>query len=88
MDQSSEEMNRFVDEIFEPLKTNDLDLEKTLIVYMESNRNAKLSAETLHIHINTLYQRLKKIEKRLNIELDDPEDILKIQLACHLMNNF
>ncbi|WP_158735647.1 helix-turn-helix domain-containing protein [Alteribacillus sp. YIM 98480] len=88
LDQSSEEMNRFVDEIFEPLKSNDLDLKKTLMVYMESNRNAKLSAEKLHIHINTLYQRLKKIEKRLNLDLNNPEDILKIQLACHLMNHF
>jgi sugar diacid utilization regulator len=91
LNQSTEEMDNFLLEIFAPLadgKARTNDLEKTLIVYVQMNRSASQSAEKLHIHINTLYQRLKKIEEILQLSLEEPEDILKIQLACHLRESY
>jgi DNA-binding PucR family transcriptional regulator len=59
-----------------------------LLVYTNSNRSAIQAAEKLHIHINTLYQRLKKIEEALNLSFNNTEDMLKIELACHLKRTF
>jgi len=83
----NEELNAFINEVFLPLQTeNDqsLMLEQTLLVYMENDRTPGKTAQLLHIHVNTLYKRLKKIEEILNISLTDTEDILKLQLACYL----
>jgi DNA-binding PucR family transcriptional regulator len=55
---------------------------------MSFNKSAVLTAKALDIHINTLYQRLKRIETLMNIHLDNPEDMLKIQLAYHLKETF
>ncbi|RTQ93813.1 helix-turn-helix domain-containing protein [Lysinibacillus telephonicus] len=85
--QPIEELNSFVNEIFQPLQSNKdgtLDLEKTLLAYMENDRQATQTAKILHIHVNTLYQRLKKIEEKLQISFSNPEDILKLQLAYYL----
>ncbi len=91
LNQSKEEIERFLEEIFGPLNSNKLrnnDLEKTLITYVQTNQSAVKTAELLHVHINTLYQRLKKIEDLLSVSLEEPENRLKIQLACHLKESF
>ncbi|CAM5789716.1 helix-turn-helix domain-containing protein [Brevibacillus borstelensis] len=85
--QSPEDQEAFVRSVFQPLwekKEKYSDLEKTLLVYVHCHQSAHLTAKQLHIHINTLYQRLRKIEELLAIDLKQPEDKLKIQLACHL----
>jgi sugar diacid utilization regulator len=87
LNQSSQEIEQFVHDVLSPLwSDNDRnkDLEKTLLSYIEYNRSATKTANDLHIHINTLYQRLKKIEDLLQIDFQNNEDVLKIQLACHL----
>ncbi len=84
---SNEEVERFTMEIFEPLRSHKGEsnrLEETLIAYMASNRSAGQAAERLHIHINTLYQRIKKIEDILNVSFEDQEHLLRLQLACYL----
>lgn len=88
---SNEEVDEFLQEIFSPLATQGLrnsELEQTLLSYIKCNRNAAKSAEDLHIHINTLYQRIRKIEDALEISLEKPEDLLKMQLAYHLRETF
>jgi len=59
------------------------DLEKTLMLFILSNKSAVAVAKELNIHINTFYQRLKRIEERLEISFDNQEDVLKIHLTCH-----
>ncbi|MCM3586755.1 helix-turn-helix domain-containing protein [Mesobacillus maritimus] len=88
---SQEELEQFIEEIFSPLnapKFKHSELELTLTTYINNNRSATTTAETLHIHINTLYQRLKRIEDILDISLQDSEALLKIQLACHLRSTY
>jgi sugar diacid utilization regulator len=91
LNQSKKEIEAFLNEILGPLQLNTVktsDLEETLYTYIAYNKSATQTAEKLHIHINTLYQRLKKIENLLKLDLNDPKDILQIQLACHLKDNF
>lgn len=87
INQDKEEINRFLQEVFEPLQTpqhSSSKLEETLLTYFEMNRSAVQTANHLHIHINTLYQRLKKIEDCLQISFEKSENILRLQLACYL----
>lgn len=91
LNQQTQEIQQFLHQILSPLwtekaKSNDLDL--TLLTYISTNRSAIQTAERLHIHINTFYQRLKKIEELLNLNFNDPDDLLTILLACHLQESF
>ncbi len=91
LNQQPHEIQRFLHEILSPLWTEkaiNSELEKTLLIYLETNRSAVDTADKLHIHINTLYHRIKKIEELLNLRFDNPNDFLKIQLACHLKVTF
>ncbi|MEK3937108.1 helix-turn-helix domain-containing protein [Sporosarcina sp. FSL W7-1349] len=78
-------IEQFINEVFFPLSHEaNSELERTILVYMKTNRSAREAAKKLHIHPNTLYQRIKKIEDLLQIDLDNSDDILKIHLACYL----
>lgn len=84
------DIDKFLDDTLKELRTEESeksDLEETLFTYIQTNKSAVETSERLHIHINTFYNRLKKIEKLLDIDFDNPEDNLKIQLACYLNKN-
>ncbi|WP_017549443.1 helix-turn-helix domain-containing protein [Salinicoccus carnicancri] len=90
LNQPAEDINHFIEETLSPLTVDNSrykELEKTLDAYMETNRSPGKTAKLVHIHINTLYQRLRTIEELLDIDLNDSQDMLKIQLACHLKNS-
>lgn len=80
---SQQEIKKFIDEIFDPLEKENY-LEQTLRVYMSTDRSVNETTKRLHIHFNTLYKRLRKIEDILNISFNNVEDVLKLQLACYL----
>ena len=86
--QSKEYMENFINEIFEPLSRERNDLANTLRTYIACNASPKKTADQLYIHINTLYQRLGKIEKILKLSFDNREHLLRIQLACYLYDNY
>ncbi|MEH7122222.1 helix-turn-helix domain-containing protein [Bacillus sp. JJ1773] len=86
--QSKEYMEGFVNEIFDPLRQERNDLANTLRAYVACNASPKKTADQLFIHINTLYQRLDKMEKILNLSFDNREHLLRIQLACYLYDNY
>ncbi|MBU8906321.1 helix-turn-helix domain-containing protein [Desertibacillus haloalkaliphilus] len=91
LNQDSREINVFIQEVFEPLKSEVAkrnELEETLVTYISMNKSVNATAKKLHIHTNTLYQRLRKVEKLLNIDFNNTEDTLKVQLACHMMETF
>ncbi|WHY91601.1 helix-turn-helix domain-containing protein [Neobacillus cucumis] len=55
---STQEIINFTEEIFSRLRTDKAqthELEKTLTIYIASNKSAKEAAEKLNIHINTLF---------------------------------
>lgn len=91
IDQDAEVIGKFVDEVFKPLREFDHPdnvLTETLLTYFDTNRSASETALKLHIHVNTLYQRLKKVEDILKISLKNPENSLRLQLACYLQKSW
>jgi sugar diacid utilization regulator len=91
LNQQTDEIMQFVQEVLSPIRTPKAkanDLEETLKTYIETSQSASLTAERLHIHPNTLYHRLRKIEEALGVDIKDPSDWLTLQLACHLSETY
>ena len=81
------DIKQFIQEVLAPLhspKAKSSDLELTLRTYIAANKSISETAERLHIHQNTLYYRIRKIEEILAVNLNNSSDWLKLLLACHL----
>ena len=68
INQQTEDIKQFIQEVFTPLqspKAQSSDLDLTLRTYIAANRSIPETAERLHIHQNTLYHRIRKIEEIL-----------------------
>jgi sugar diacid utilization regulator len=85
---SKEELIDFIHEVLGPLieyeKTRKGELLSTLIVFLDQNQNIKKTADSLHIHTNTLSYRLKRIEEILLIDLNDSQPLFNIHLAINI----
>ncbi|WP_163970963.1 helix-turn-helix domain-containing protein [Oceanobacillus halotolerans] len=57
---------------------------KTVNKLIENNKNHKQTSQDLHIHPNTLYYRLRKIEEVLSIDLSNERDWLNLVIALQL----
>ena len=82
-----EEIDSFLSETFSQLWTDqekNSELLHTLFTYIQNNRSMSATAKELHIHANTLYHRIKKMEDMLKIDFSQYEDYLKVQLAVYL----
>lgn len=70
---------------------SDPELAETLVTYLDSGENMKLTSEKLFIHINTLKYRLQRISKLLNCNLKDPNIRFRLRMAIladrYLRNN-
>lgn len=70
-------LTRLSDSLLLPLqrydKKNHTHMQKTLYYFLKNNRNKTLTAQDLYIHQNTLNYRLDRIEKLLNVHLDNVE---------------
>lgn len=75
----------FIKEYLDPLLVDKTkDLFETLHVYLRVNGNLKDTAESLHIHVNTLKYRLGKIRELLKLNFDDAEVRFNLMLAYKL----
>ncbi|WP_253198945.1 PucR family transcriptional regulator [Clostridium estertheticum] len=66
-------------------KNNNSVLLQTLIVYLESNRNAKLASKNLSIHCSTFFYRYHKIEELLKISLSNSDLLFKFELSLKIL---
>jgi PucR family transcriptional regulator, purine catabolism regulatory protein len=82
------EMRTFAEKMLQPLQVYDgehnAELVKTLDVYLANQGHIRKSAERLYIHVNTLRQRLERIEDVLGVELDNSWVRLNLQLALRV----
>lgn len=73
----SKKLASLSDSLLSPLRKydekNHTNMQKTLYYYLKNNRNKTLTAQELYIHQNTLNYRLDRIEKLLNVRLDNVE---------------
>lgn len=58
---------------------------ETLKVYIENNMNFSLTAKKLYIHINTVRNRIEKINNLFNIDLNDEISRLKLGILLKLL---
>jgi hypothetical protein len=84
----------FVSQTVGPLLVHDLDygrnLASTLSTYLELSQHHTRTCAALHIHANTLYQRLERITALIGPRWKEPSHSLEVQLALrlnHLMNS-
>jgi hypothetical protein len=76
------EVRRFVTEDLAAGRT----LITTLVIYAESDLNAKIAAERLHLHVNTAYYRLDKIAERTGYDLRRLADVVELLIAIRLLD--
>jgi DNA-binding PucR family transcriptional regulator len=60
------------------------ELVTTLAAYFDSDGNLRRAAAALHVHVNTLYQRLDRVGALLGRRWRDPEAALHVHLALRL----
>ena len=86
---SNERLQSFVDTALGPVARYDADngtqLVDTLEQYFTSGTNPRIAAKQLHIHTNTVYQRLERIDSLFApADWRSPEHALEVQLALKL----
>ncbi len=70
------------DRLVGPVKdADDGKLWRTLTAYLRSPDDLTALAEELHVHVNTLRYRLKRISSLLGVDLGRPETLAKLYLA-------
>ncbi|MGB4018111.1 MAG: helix-turn-helix domain-containing protein [Syntrophomonadaceae bacterium] len=83
--QELKEIKRFclqtLGKIIEHDEKTDGDLLPTLRNLLDSNVNMKSTAESLFIHVNTLYYRVNKIEELLNIDFSNMDNRVNLFIA-------
>jgi hypothetical protein len=76
---------RFAKELLDPIEGHDrryhAELEETLRAYLDQGLRMQETASALYVHVNTLFQRLRRIEEILQEDLRNPQVLLKLQLA-------
>lgn len=64
----------------------DKELLETLRELINQNHSLKNTAEKLHIHINTLHYRLKKLEEMTGLNHQNLDDLLSLKIALHILD--
>jgi GAF domain-containing protein len=86
-EQGREDLGRFLDATLGRLihwdRSRSADLTRTLLVYLDSGQSTAATAKALHIHPNTLRQRLERVAAVLP-EWQDPTRVLEIHMALRL----
>lgn len=82
------ELERFCEEIIEPLESYDEEWESELVpslrVYLSEGANLNSAARALFIHRHTLRYRLEQIAEILKVDIDSQEVLLNLQIAFQI----
>ena len=85
---SDPEVRDYVRSVLGPLLDYDgqrgADLVRTAEAYFQAGSSPRHAATALHVHVNTVAQRLHRIGELLGADWQDPRRALQIQLALHL----
>jgi DNA-binding PucR family transcriptional regulator len=89
---NAEYPKKYASEILEPLLTYDKEntsmLYETLCAYIRCGCNKVKTAKELYLHRNTLLGRLDKIEKLLDVSLEDTDVLFHLQAAIKINRFF
>lgn len=59
----------------------------TLRIYLENDGSHYLTASLLHIHRNTLAQRLNRLKEEFGLDLDNPSECFYLRLSLYIRGN-
>ena len=62
------------------------ELIETLKAYLDCNLNYSRTAKKLYVHVNTVRNRIEQINDRIQIDLDEPFNRLKLEILLNLFN--
>lgn len=83
-----DEIKSFVEATIGPLLAHDRDRQRdlvhTLSTYLEQSQHHARTCSELHIHANTLYQRLDRVTELIGSRWREPQRSLEFQLALRL----
>lgn len=74
----------FAHDVLEPLRSRDPagdGLLKVVLAYIESGGNVNAAARRLHLHRNTLFNKLERASRLLQLDVREPEAMFTIWLA-------
>lgn len=74
----------FMEDKLHALLAMDPSFMQTLQMFISTNKNHKQTATLLHIHPNTLYHRLKKVESALNLNMNDEKAWIDLVIALQI----
>ena len=85
---SDPEVRDYVRSVLGPLLDYDeqrgADLVRTAEAYFHAGSSPRHAATSLHVHVNTVAQRLHRIGELLGADWQEPRRALQVQLALHL----
>jgi purine catabolism regulator len=84
---TSENFAVFARTLLEPLRSADPggDLIVTLEIYLDCHASPTQTAEAMHLHRNTILNRMERIRSLLSVDLGRPDERLAVHLACRLL---
>ena len=62
-----------------------IDLLRTLKIYLENNMNFSVTAEKMYVHINTIRKRIDKLNTMLEIDWDSYMSRLKAEILLQFL---
>ncbi len=87
LDIPEEELTHMLSTYRELLKDDrNIELLKTLKVYLENNMNYSATAEKLYVHINTIRKRIDKVNELLKIDWSDNIARMNAELLLRFLN--
>ncbi|MEH6938110.1 sugar diacid recognition domain-containing protein [Bacillus sp. JJ664] len=85
-DLSNETKSTFIERTIAPI-INEKELFITIEEYIKHNQSLKNTAQSLHIHINTLLYRLNKITELTNLNPREIHDLSKFYIGINLLDD-
>ena len=79
-----EDLRKFLSPKIVEFRENNSLLFETLGTFLDTNQNYNVTSERLFLHPKTVRYRIDKIKSMLDIDFNNPEDILQIQIASRL----
>ena len=74
-------VRKYLKKLYQESQNNQVNLFKTLAVYLDNNGNVTKTAKDLYLHRSTLVYRLNKIQEILELNIDDTNERFNLQLA-------
>ncbi|WP_461177936.1 helix-turn-helix domain-containing protein [Virgibacillus ainsalahensis] len=79
-------MQNYLEKLMDHSKGNNINLFKTLRVYLEQNGSIKKTSDALFIHRSTLLYRIEKIKEILEVDMDDSDIRFNLMMTYKLFD--